>query len=222
MASTIHQHESVVSSVQFSLSAVFDSLRPHGLQHARLPCLSPTPRACSDSCSSSPWCHPTISSSAFNLCQCQVLFQWVSSSHQVAKVLELQLHSPSNEYSRLISFRMDWFDLLAVQGTLILQQHSSKASILAVEIHKSQPSQSPFPHAPHPSPLGCHRAPVAHFLLPTADSHWLSMLCMVMYMFPYYSPKSSHLLLPHCDCKSVFCICVTSAAPQTGSSVPYF
>ena len=117
---------------------------------------------------------------------------------------------------------MDWFDLLAVQGTLILQQHSSKASILAVEIHKSQPSQSPFPHAPHPSPLGCHRAPVAHFLLPTADSHWLSMLCMVMYMFPYYSPKSSHLLLPHCDCKSVFCICVTSAAPQTGSSVPYF
>ena len=138
----IHHHESAISSVQFSLSAVFDSLWPHGLQHARLPCLSPTPRACSDSCSSSPWCHPTISSSAFNLCQCQGLFQWVSSSHQVAKVLELQLHSPSNEYSRLISFKMDWFDLLAVQGTLksFLQQHSSKASILAVEIHTCQPS----------------------------------------------------------------------------------
>ena len=69
---------------------------------------------------------------AFNLSQHQGLFQWVSSSHQVAKVMEFQLqHSPSNEYSGLISFRMDWLDLLAVQGTLksILQHHSSKASI---------------------------------------------------------------------------------------------
>jgi len=61
------------------------------------------------------------------------LFQWVRSSHQVAKILEFQLQiSPSNEYSGLISFRMDWLDLLAVQGTLksLLQHHSSKASIL--------------------------------------------------------------------------------------------
>ena len=60
-------------------------------------------------------------------------FQWVSSSHQVAKVLQLSFSiSPSNEYSGLISFRMDWFDLLAVQGTLksLLQHHSLKASIL--------------------------------------------------------------------------------------------
>ena len=56
---------------------------------------------------------------AFDLSQHQGLFQWVSSSHQVAKVLELQLqHQYSKEYSRLISFRIDWFDLLAVQGTL--------------------------------------------------------------------------------------------------------
>ena len=70
---------------------------------------------------------------AFNLSQHQGLFQWVSYSHQVAKVLELQLqHHPSNEYSGLISFRIDWFDLLAVQGTLksLLQHHSSKSSIL--------------------------------------------------------------------------------------------
>ena len=70
---------------------------------------------------------------AFNLSQHQGLFQWVSSSHQVAKGLELQLqHRPSNEYSGLISFRMDWFDLIAVQGTFksLLQHHSSKASIL--------------------------------------------------------------------------------------------
>ena len=70
---------------------------------------------------------------AFNLSQHQGLFQWVSSLHQVAKVLEFQLqHQSSNEYSGLISFRIDWFDLLAVQGTLksLLQNHSSKASIL--------------------------------------------------------------------------------------------
>ena len=71
---------------------------------------------------------------AFNLSQHQGLFKWVSSSNQVAKVLELQFQSisASNEYSGLISFRMDWLDLLAVQETVknLLQHHSSKASIL--------------------------------------------------------------------------------------------
>ena len=64
--------------------------------------------------------HPLLSPSpsASNLSQHQGLFQWHSSSHQVAKVLELFNISPSNEYSGLISFRMDWLDLLAVQGTL--------------------------------------------------------------------------------------------------------
>ena len=77
--------------------------------------------------------HPlSPSPPTFNLSQHQGLFQWVSSSLQVPKVLEFQLQHPSNEYSRLISFRMDWLDLLAVQGTLksLLQHHSSKASIL--------------------------------------------------------------------------------------------
>ena len=77
--------------------------------------------------------HPlkSLSPPAFSLSQHQDLFQRVSSSHQVAKVLEFQ-HQPSNEYSGLISFRMDWLGLLAIQGTLksLLQQHSSKASIL--------------------------------------------------------------------------------------------
>ena len=65
--------------------------------------------------------------------QHQGLLKWVSSSHQVAKVLEFQLQiSTFNEYSGLISFRMNWLDLLAVQGTLksLLQHHRSKASIL--------------------------------------------------------------------------------------------
>ena len=73
---------------------------------------------------------PTIL--CFNLSQDQGLFQGVSSSHQVAKVLELQHQSSFNEYWGLISFRMDWMDLLEVQGTLksLLQHHSSKASVL--------------------------------------------------------------------------------------------
>ena len=65
--------------------------------------------------------HPLLSPSppALNLCRHQGLFKWVSSSHQVTKVLQFQLHiSPSNEHPGLISFRMDWLDLLAVQGTL--------------------------------------------------------------------------------------------------------
>ena len=82
------------------------------------------------------WC-VAISPSVSSLCFCpyfsqhQGLFQWVSTSHQVAKVLELHFSiSPSKEYSGLISFRTDWFDLLVVQGTLksLLQHQNSKAS----------------------------------------------------------------------------------------------
>ena len=85
-------------SVQFSHSVMSDSLWPHELQHARLPCPSPTPRAYSNSWLSW-WCHPTISfsviplSSHLHLSQHQGLFQWVSSLHQVAKVLMLQYQS---------------------------------------------------------------------------------------------------------------------------------
>ena len=79
--------------------------------------------------------HPLSSPSppAFNLSQHQGLFQWVSSSHQMAKVLEFSFSiSPSNEYSGLISFKVDWFDFLAVQETLkgLLQHLRSKTSIL--------------------------------------------------------------------------------------------
>ena len=79
--------------------------------------------------------HPLLFSSPFdfNLSQLQGLFQWVGSLHQVAKVVELQLqHQSSKEYSGLISFKIDWFDLLAVQGTLksLLQHHNLKASVL--------------------------------------------------------------------------------------------
>ena len=113
-----------------------DSLQPHRLQHARLSCPSPTPGTCSNSCSLSWWCHPSLSSPsppAFNLSQHQGLFQWVSSLHQVDKVLSFSFSiNTFNEHSGLISFRMDWLDFLAVQRTLksLLQHHISKVSIL--------------------------------------------------------------------------------------------
>ena len=128
-----------ISSVQFSRSVVSDSLRPHGLHHTRPPCPSPTPKVYPNLY---PWVgdaieptHPLLSPSppALNLFQHQGLFKWISSSHQMAKVLEFHLQHQSFQWTPgLISFRMDWLDLLAVQGTLksLLQHHSSKAPIL--------------------------------------------------------------------------------------------
>ena len=126
--------------VQFSRSVLSNSLQSHGLQHARLPCPLPTPRAYSNSCPSSQWCHPTISSSVVPFSSRLPSFP-ASGSFQMSSVLHIRWPkywsfsfsiSPSNECSGLISFRMDWLDLLAVQGTLnsLLQHHSSKASIL--------------------------------------------------------------------------------------------
>ena len=111
-----------------------DSLQSHGLQHARLPC-PPTPGAYSNSCPLSRWGHPTISSFSSNLWSFpnQGLFKWLVLCIRWPKYWIFSFSiSPSNEYSGLISFRMDWLDLLAVQGTLksLLQHHSSKASIL--------------------------------------------------------------------------------------------
>ena len=125
--------------VQFSCTLVSNSLQTYRLKHSRLLCLPSAPGACSNSCPSSWWCHPTISSSVIPF----------SSSLQSfpASVFysELFLHirwpkywsfsfciSPSNEYSGLISFRIDWLDLLDVPGTLknLLHHHSTKASIL--------------------------------------------------------------------------------------------
>ena len=119
-----------------------DSLQPHELQHARLPYPLPSPRVCSNSCPLSHWCHPTISSTVAPFSSCLQSFpasgkrlMQRASLHQVAIVLELQLQHRSFQWfplSGLISFRIDWFGLLAVQGALksLLQHHSSKASRL--------------------------------------------------------------------------------------------
>ena len=119
----------------FSHSVVPDSLWPHGLQHARLPYPSPSPGACSNSCLS----ESVMPSNHLILC-CPLLLLSVFPSVRVfSKESVLCIRwlwywsfniSCSNEYWGLISFRIDWFDLLAVHGTLksLLQHHSSKAS----------------------------------------------------------------------------------------------
>ena len=120
------------NTLLFSHSVVAHSLWPHGLQHTRFPCPSVSPGCApthvhwvGDAIRSS---HPLSSPSppAFVFPSIRIFFYWVGSSHQGAKILELP------QYSGLISFKIDWFDLLAVQGTLksLLQHHSSKACIL--------------------------------------------------------------------------------------------
>ena len=122
-----------------SLSCVW-FLQPHGLQHTRLPCHSLSARICSNSCSLSRWCHPTTSYLCCLLLLLPLIFPSIRvfSNEAVLRIRWLKYWSfsfsisPSSERSGLISFRMDWLNLLAVQGTLksLLQQHSSKASIL--------------------------------------------------------------------------------------------
>ena len=103
-----------ISSVPFILSVASDSLWPHGLQQARLPCTTPTPGAYSNSCH---WVGDAIQSShplssppppVFNLSKHQDLYQWVSSSHQMAKVLEFQLQHQSFQCIFRADFLQDW------------------------------------------------------------------------------------------------------------------
>ena len=128
------------SSDRFQFSSVAHlsySLWPHGLQHSRLPCPSPTPGVCSNSCPLSQWCHLTISSSVVPFSSCPQSFS-ASGSFPMCQLFTSKYWSfsfsisPSSEYSGLISFGIDWLDLLANQGTLksLLQHYSSKASIL--------------------------------------------------------------------------------------------
>jgi len=127
------------SSVQLSCSVMSNSLKPHEPQHARPPYPSPTPGVHPNSCPLSQWCHPTISSSVIPFSSCPQSFP-ASGSFQMSQLFAIRWPkfgsfsfsiSPTNEHPGLI-FRVDWLDLLAVQGTLkcLFQHHSSKASIL--------------------------------------------------------------------------------------------
>ena len=116
-----------------------DSLQPHALQYARLPCPSLSPRVFSNSCPVSWWCHPTISSSIASFSSCpqsfpasgSFLISWLfASGGQRTGASALATVLPVN-IQGWFPFRIDWFDLLAIQGTLksLLQHHNLKASI---------------------------------------------------------------------------------------------
>ena len=138
----INKNKCSFSSVQFSCSVVSNSLWPHESQHTRPPCPSPTPGVHPNSCPSSRWCHPAIWSSVVPFSSCpqslpasgsfpmSQLFAWGGQSIGVSA----SAISPSNEHWGLISFSMDWLDLLAVQGTLklvLLLGHFSRVRLCA-------------------------------------------------------------------------------------------
>ena len=116
------QKKTWFTSVQFSCSVVSDSLRRHEPQHARPPCSSPSPGVHPNRCPLSRWCHPIISFSVIPFSffhsirvfsnESALCIQWPNYWSCSFKI------SPTNEHPGLISFRMDWADLLAVQGTL--------------------------------------------------------------------------------------------------------
>ena len=116
------------SSVQFSCSVMSDSLRPHGLQHPRLPCQSPTPGVCSDSCPLSWWCHPTISSSVFPFSSCLQSFP-ESESFPMSQFLASggQSMGVSASASVLPMHIQDWFPL-GLSGLMFLSPRDSQES----------------------------------------------------------------------------------------------
>ena len=139
--SSIWRPPSLPACYPLSCSVVSYSLQPHGLQHIRLPCPSPTPGAYLNSCPLRQWCHQTISSSfipfsshlqSFPASGSFPMSQFFVSGGQSIGVSASASVLPMNTQNWFLSFRMDWLDLLAVQGTLksLLQYHSSKASIL--------------------------------------------------------------------------------------------
>ena len=177
-------------SVQFSHSVMADSLRPHEPQHARPPCPSSTPGVHPNPCPLSLWCHPTISSSVVPFSSCLQSFPasrsfsmsqfFASGGQSISFSCSI---SPSNEYSGLISFRIDWFDLLVVQGTLksLLQHHSSKASIF-FRVQLSHPYMT----------TGKTIALTRRTFVSQVMSLLFNMLCRFIIAF---LPRSKHLLI---------------------------
>ena len=143
-------------SVQFSHSVLSASSRPHESHHARPPCPSPSPGVYPNSCPSSQWCHAAISSFSHPLLFLPTIPPSIKvfsneSTRRIRWPKDWSFSfsiSPSNEHPELISFRMDWLDLLAVQGTLksLLQHHSSKASILQCSAFFTVQISHPYDH----------------------------------------------------------------------------
>ena len=187
-------HPYAKGSAQFSCSVMSDSLQPHGLPHARPPCPSQTPGVYSNICPLSWWYHPTISSSVipfsspFNISQHQGLFKLVLRIRWPKHGSFSFNISPSSEYAGLISFRMDWLDLLAVQGTLksLLQHHSSKASVLQCSVFFIVQLSHPF------MTTGKNIALTRWTFVGKVMSLLLNMLSSLVMTF---LPRSKHLLI---------------------------
>ena len=143
----IFQGLSTTFLLLFSSQVMSSSLRPHKLQHTRLLYPSLSPWVWSNLCPLSQWCHPTISSSIAPFSSCPQIFPSIRvfSNESVLHIRWPKYWSfcfsisPCNEYSGLISFRIDWFDLCAVQGTLkrLFQHHSSKMSTLGPSLRSN-------------------------------------------------------------------------------------
>ena len=185
-----------VAGVQFSRPVVSDSLQPHESQHTRPPCPSPSQGVHSDSCPSSLWCHPAISSSVVPFSSCprslpasesfpvSQLFAWGSQTTGASAFSII----PSKEIPGLISFRMDWLDLLAVQGTLksLLQHHRSKASILQCSAFFTVQLSHPY------MTTGKNIALTRWTVVSKVMSLLLNMLSRLVITF---LPRSKHLLI---------------------------
>ena len=144
------------------------SLRPHGLQHTRVPYPSPTPGACSNSCPLSWWCHPTISS-----CEISCFQSFPASGSFVCL---------------FVCFCFPW-RLITLQycSGFAIQGHESAMGIHVCPI-LNPPSHLP----PHPIPLGRPSAPALSTLSHALNLEWWSVSHMIMYVFPCYFLKSSH------------------------------
>ena len=133
-----HQSFQWISSVQFSLSVIYDSLQPHGLQHARLPCPSPTPGACSNLCPSNQWCHLTISSSVIPFSSCLESFP-ASGSFPMSQFFASSSQSigASASPSVLPMSIQDWF-LLVLTSLISLQSKGLSVVFSSITVQKHQ------------------------------------------------------------------------------------
>ena len=183
------------SSVHFSCSVMSYSLRPHELQHARPPCPSPTPGVHLNLCPSSRQCHLAISSSVIPFSSCLQSPTASVFSNELTLCMRWPKYwsfsfsiIPSKEIPGLISFRMDWLDHLAVQGTLksLLHHHSSKASILWCSIFFMVQLSHPY------MTTGKTIALTRRTLVGKVMSLLLNMLSRLVITF---IPRSKHLLI---------------------------
>ena len=184
--------ENSFSSVQL-LSRVW--LQHHGPQHARPPCPSPTPGVYPNSCPLTRWCHPTISSSVTPFPPPSIfpnirVFSNESTLHiRWPKYWSFSFNiGPTNEYQGVISFWMNWLDLLAVQGTLksILQHHTSKSSILLCSVFFIVQLSHPY------MTIGKTTALTRWTFLDKVISLLFNMLSRLVITF---LPRSKHLLI---------------------------